>query len=204
MTSRNKKIFNIALLLAIFINLSGCAGLLLGSAASVGVATVQERSLKNAAIDLEVKLQIEDALFRTNTSGLFAKVSVTIIEQRVLLVGNVSSIENRDKAEEIAWQTPKVKEVLNEITIKESVDLVDSAKDARISILLSGLLITDAYINDINFSHSVNDQIIYIMGIAQNNDETDKVIQHARTIKGVRKVVSHIILKSDDKRTKDK
>ena len=204
MTSRNKKIFIIALLLAIFINLSGCAGLLLGSAASVGVATVQERSLKNAAIDLEVKLQIEDALFRTNTSGLFAKVSVTIIEQRVLLVGNVSSIENRDKAEEIAWQTPKVKEVLNEITIKESVDLVDSAKDARISILLSGLLITDAYINDINFSHSVNDQIIYIMGIAQNNDETDKVIQHARTIKGVRKVVSHIILKSDDKRTKDK
>ena len=185
----------------LLVHISGCAGLLVGGAATIGVASIQERSLKDAATDVEIRLRIEDQLFKADTNNLFAQVGVTVIEQRVLLVGSVSSEILRDKAAEITWGIPKVKEVLNELTVNPNSSLIDSAKDARISIILTGLLLTDAKILDINFSHSVSDQVIYIVGIAQDKEEVKKVIHHARTIRGVKKVISHILLKSDKRRT---
>ena len=185
----------------LLVHISGCAGLLIGGAATVGVASIQERSLKDAATDIEISWRIEDQLFRADTNNLFAQIGVTVIEQRVLLVGSVSSEILRDRAAEITWRIPKVKEVLNELTVNPNSSLIDSAKDARISIILTGLLLTDTKILDINFSHSVSDQVIYIVGIAQDKEEVKKVIHHARTIRGVKKVISHILLKSDKRRT---
>jgi osmotically-inducible protein OsmY len=188
-------------LFLIIISVSGCASTLIGGAASVGLASVQERSIKDAAIDLKLELQIQKKLFKTNSDKLFANVGVTILEQRVLLVGNVESQKLRDLASTIAWGiSPKIKDVLNELTIGENTSLVSEAKDARISLSLSGLLIGDAEISDINFSHSVSKQIIFLIGIAQDTNELDKVIYHARTVKGVKKVISHLILKNDKKR----
>ena len=195
---KDLKISILALLL--ILGMSGCSGLLIGGAATVGVASVQERSLKDAAQDMKIKLFIEDKLFTTHTEELFTKVSVSVIEQRVMLVGVVASEAFRDKAAEIAWKSPNIKEVLNEITTGNAASLVDSAKDARISITLSGLLLTESEIADINFTHSVSNQVIYIMGIAQNKKEANMVIHHARTVKGVKKVISHILLKNDKKR----
>ena len=181
--------------------LSGCASAIIGGVATVGVATVQERSVKDAAIDLKLELQIQEALMRSSIEKLFISVDIHIVEQRVLLIGNVSSQELRDKAAKIVWETsPKIKEVLNEITIGNKSSLISEAKDARISLSLSGLLISDVEVSDINFSHSVSKQVIYLMGIASNEVELDKVIYHARTVKGVKKVISHIIIKNDKRR----
>ena len=185
----------------IIMNLSACTSTLIGGVASVGLASVQERSIKDAAIDLKLELQIQEKLFRTNSDKLFANVGVTILEQRVLLVGNVESQELRDLASKIAWEvSPKIKDVLNETTVGKKPSLVSEAKDARISLSLSALLIGDAKVSDINFSHSVSKQIIFLIGIAQDNKELNQVIHHARTVKGVKKVINHILLKNNKKR----
>ena len=185
----------------IIISLSGCASTLIGGVASIGLASVQERSIKDAAIDLKVEIQIQKKLFSASSDKLFSNVGVSVLEQRVLLVGNVESQKLRDLASTIAWGiSPKIKDVLNELTIGEKPSFVSEAKDARISLSLSGLLIGDAKISDINFSHSVSKQVIFLIGIAEDNEELDQVINHARTVKGAKKVISHIILKNDKKR----
>ena len=196
-----KKFNNYFALFLILIYISGCATALIGGAATVGLATVQERSMKDSAIDLKLGLQLQKKLFEANKDKLFATVDVIIIEQRIMLIGNVESQEVRDLATKISWEvSPKIKAVLNELTIGEKTTLVSEAKDVRISLSLSGLLIGDVDISDINFSHSVSKQVIFLIGIAKNDDELNQVIYHARTIKGVRKVISHIILKNDKKR----
>ena len=150
---------------------------------------------------MKLELQIQEALFRSNTEKLFVSVDTHIIEQRVMLIGNVATLDLRDQATKIAWEaSPKIKEVLNEITVGKSASLVSEAKDARISLSLSGLLIADTEVADINFSHSVSKQVIYLIGIASDEIELNKVIHHARTVKGVKKVISHIILKNDKRR----
>jgi osmotically-inducible protein OsmY len=196
-----KKFNNYFALFLILIYISGCASALIGGVATVGLATVQERSLKDSAIDLKLELQLQKKLFETSKDKLFASVDVIIIEQRIMLIGNVESQEVRDLATKISWEvSPKIKAVLNELTIGGKTTLVSEAKDVRISLSLSGLLIGDVDISDINFSHSVSKQVIFLIGIAKNDDELNQVIYHARTIKGVRKVISHIILKNDKKR----
>ncbi len=196
-----KKFNNYFALFLILIYISGCASALIGGVATVGLATVQERSLKDSAIDLKLELQLQKKLFEANKDKLFATVDVIIIEQRIMLIGNVESQEVRDLATKISWEvSPKIKAVLNELTIGGKSTLLSEAKDIRISLSLSGLLIGDIDISDINFSHSVSKQVIFLIGIAKNDDELNQVIYHARTIKGVRKVISHIILKNDKKR----
>ncbi|HIK87106.1 MAG TPA: BON domain-containing protein [Alphaproteobacteria bacterium] len=196
-----KKFNNYFSLFLILIYLSGCVSAVIGGVATVGIATVQERSLKDSAIDLKLELQLQKKLFEASKDKLFAYVDVIIIEQRIMLIGNVESQEVRDLATKISWEvSPKIKAVLNELTIGGKTTLVSEAKDVRISLSLSGLLIGDVDISDINFSHSVSKQVIFLIGIAKNDDELNQVIYHARTIKGVRKVISHIILKNDKKR----
>ena len=188
-------------LFLIIICLSGCASTILGGAASVGLASVQERSIKDAAIDLKLEIQIQEKLFRANTDKLFVNVDVVLLEQRVMLIGNVESQELRDLASKIAWEvSPKIKNVINEITVGKKPTLVSQAQDARISLSLSGLLIGDAKISDINFTHSVSKQVIFLIGIAKDDEELNKVINHARSVKGVKKVISHLMLINDKKR----
>jgi len=196
-----KRFNNYFSLFLILIYLSGCASAIIGGVASVGLATVQERSIKDFAIDLKLELQLQEKLFRASKDKLFSNVDVIIIEQRVMLIGNVESQELRDLATKISWEvSPKIKDVLNELTVGKKSTLLSEARDARISLTLSGLLIGDVSISDINFSHSVSQQVLFLIGIAKNDDELNQVIHHARTVKGVRKVVSHIILKNDKKR----
>ena len=196
-----KKLYSFVCLLFLITCLSGCAGTLLGGAAVVGLASVQERSIKDAAIDMKLGLQLQKKLFTLSKEKLFGSVDVIIIEQRVMLIGNVESQELRDLASQAAWEiSPKIKDVLNEITIGEKSTIISEAKDARISLSLSGLLIGDSDISDINFNHSVSEQVIFLLGIAQDDEELNKVINHARTVKGVKKVINHIILKSSKKR----
>ena len=196
-----KKFNNYFALFLILIYLSGCAGALIGGVATVGLATVQERSLKDSAIDFKLELQLQKKLFEANKNKHFATVDVIIIEQRIMLIGNVESQEVRDLATKISWEvSPKIKAVLNELTIGGKSTLLSEAKDVRISLSLSGLLLGDAKISDINFNHSVSKQVIFLIGIAKNDDELNQVIHHARTVKGVRKVISHIMLKNDKKR----
>jgi len=196
-----KKLYSFVCLLFLITCLSGCASTLLGGAAVVGLASVQERSIKDAAIDMKLGLQLQKKLFTLSKEKLFGSVDVIIIEQRVMMIGNVESQKLRDLATQAAWEiSPKIKDVLNEITIGEKSTIISEAKDARISLSLSGLLIGDSDISDINFNHSVSEQVIFLIGIAQDDEELNKVINHARTVKGVKKVINHIILKSSKKR----
>ena len=196
-----KKFNSFVCLLFLITYLSGCASTLVGGAAVVGLASVQERSIKDAAIDIKLGVQLQEKLFKLSTEKLFAYIDIIIVEQRVMMIGNVESQKLRDLASQAAWEvSPKIKDVLNEITIGKKSTIISEAKDARISLSLSGLLLGDSDISDINFSHSVSKQVIFLIGIAQDDEELNKVINHARTVKGVKKVISHIILKSSKKR----
>ena len=196
-----KKFNSFVCLLFLITYLSGCASTLVGGVAVVGLASVQERSIKDAAIDIKLGVQLQEKLFKLSTEKLFAYIDIIIVEQRVMMIGNVESQKLRDLASQAAWEvSPKIKDVLNEITIGKKSTIISEAKDARISLSLSGLLLGDSDISDINFSHSVSKQVIFLIGIAQDNEELNKVINHARTVKGVKKVINHIILKSSKKR----
>lgn len=191
--------FALLALLAAAPALQGCVGAVMGAGAAVGVAAAEERGAKNAANDKGIQLAINERLLQKDLS-LFGKVEVTAYEGRVLLTGVVQKQEDSDEAAKIAWANGRVNEVLNELQIAPSGNLLDSANDTWITSQLRVKLTGDGNIVDINYSIDTVNGIIYLIGLAQNETELQRVTDHARTIKGVRRVVSHVWLKTDSRR----
>lgn len=173
---------------------ASCSQVIVGGAASTGMIIVQERSSKQAAIDILIKAKIEEAMFSSDYDKLFSKVRVIVYQGRVLLVGTVIEATIKEQANQISWSTKNVKEVANYITIGKN-DLIDYVKDTRISLELRAKMLTDKEVSEVNFSVTTENRILYLVGIAQNNKELNKVIEHASNIAGVKKIINLIKLK---------
>ena len=182
----------LALLLGTLL-LGGCAGLIVGGAATAGVAAYQERGIKGVAADTATATRIRAKLLDTNEE-LFRDVGIEVYEGRALLTGRVPSEERRADAVRIAWTVEDVTDVINEIEVSES-PLSDIANDSWISTQLQSKMTFDKDILAINYSIETVGAVIYLIGIAQDKKELERVINHARSIKYVKRVVSHVRVK---------
>lgn len=170
-----------------------------GAGATVGLAGAQERGLKGAANDLKVRAEISTLLLKQGFD-LFRAIDLTVLEGRVLLTGQVKDADTRVEAVRLAWQVEDVKEVINEIQITDASGLVDSARDIWISAQLKARLTFDREIQAINYAIETVNGVVYIMGLAQSDAEIERVVNHARNLGYVRRVVNYARLKSDPKR----
>lgn len=188
------------LLVAAALPLGGCVGVVLGAGATAGIAAAEERGIKNATNDKGIQLAINDTILRTDLT-LYRKVSTTVVEGRVLLTGVVQTEAQRDELVRLTWSaTPKIHEVINEVQVAPSGDFLDYTNDTWITTQLRTRIATDKQIVDINYTIETVNGIVYLMGLAQSDAELVRVTDHARTIRGVRRVVSHVWLKTDPRR----
>jgi len=175
--------------------------LAVGAGASVGVAASEERGVEGAADDLKIRTEINDLWFRHDYQ-MFQDVTLTVNEGRVMLTGNVKTPENHVDAVRLAWQAAGVRQVIDEIKVSDNSSVSDYARDVYIANNLRSRLMFDKNIQNVNYTVDVVNGVVYLMGIAQNNDELDRVVAHARDISNVRRVVSHVLLKNDPARQK--
>lgn len=179
----------------------GCSpvGAAIGAASTVGVAAVQERSLDDAASDTRIRVSLND-VFLSRDLALFSAVDFAAVEGRVLLVGNVDRPEDRDYAARKVWAIDGVIQVINELQVGPAPGLSQIADDRWAATRLKAALLGDSTVADVNYWILVNDGTIYLLGVAQAEAEVERVIAHAREIPGIRRVVSHMVLKSDPQR----
>ena len=178
--------------------LSGaCAPLLVGTGAAVGVTATQERGVKGALDDQAIRLDINDRWFKDHHSA-YSDINLQVQEGRVLLTGSVEDPELRVKAVRLAWQANGVREVINEIEVRDSESLSDAAQDTWISTRLRTRLIGDAEIQSRNYSIETVNGTVYLIGIAQNQGELDRVVAHARNVSYVKRVVDYVRVKGAD------
>jgi len=178
--------------------LSSCSplGVATGAGATAGVAVAQERPVGEAVSDTAIDLEINHALFMAHIDDLYREVNIDVVEGRVLLSGTVRDQELVDRAAELAWKVDGVRQVINEIRIGDDT-AVDVVRDRWITTKLRGHLLTDRQVLDINYSITTVNGTVYLLGIAQDQAELDRVIAHARTLEHVRRVVSHVVFKDD-------
>jgi len=179
-------------LLAVATMFGGCAGT--GAGAGAGVVAYQERGIEVAADDLKLEMKIIE-LWLNHDNSLPIKVSTELYEGRALLTGIVDKPEMRADAVRLAWKVHGVKDVINEIQVKDDNTFMDMARDSWITTKLKSKLTVDKYVMAVNYAIETVGGVVYMIGIAQNKEELDRVISHARNIEYVRKVVSHVRLK---------
>lgn len=175
--------------------LSACAGAVIGAGAAAGIATYQERGLEGAARDLRLEAAIADTWMQADHS-LLTQVSVEVYESRALLTGSVASNAVRSKAAKLAWKAAGVSNVINEIQVNPDSGAVDLARDSWITTSLKTNITFDKNISAINYVIETVNGTVYLIGIAQNREELDRVIAYANDISYVKNVVSHVRIKN--------
>jgi osmotically-inducible protein OsmY len=174
--------------------LSSCAPVVIGGGAAAGYTLSQERNVGEIADDLAIKNHIKSNFAK---KSMFTLVGVKVSEGRVLLTGKVTTQLSRLDAARIAWQQPGVREVNNDIIVTNNSEKLAShvATDSRITAEIKSKLLVTKNVNSTNYGFETIDGVVYVLGIAQNSRELDKVISVASKVKGVIKVVNHVRIK---------
>ncbi len=177
---------------------TGCTplGIAVGAGATVGTAASREGGIGQTWTDTRIQAYINDAWFRHDTD-MFRKLDLTVREGRVLITGQVQKPENRVDAVRLAWQAPGVRQVINEIRVENSDGISGYARDSWISTQLRTKMIFDREIQSINYSFDCVGATVYLMGVARDQEELDRVISHARGIAYVKEVVSYVRLRTE-------
>jgi len=198
--TRIRPLLNVLIVAAMGGLLSGCAATVVGAGATAGVAAAEERGIDGAIDDLKIRTEINHLWFQKDVE-MFRKVTLNISEGRVMLTGMVATDQARADAVRLSWQASGVREVLNELQVVPAGESGwDQANDLWIQNKLKARLLTDGEVKNINYVVDVTDSVVYLLGIAQSGAELDRVIAHARDVSGVKRVISHVRLKTDSRR----
>lgn len=182
--------------------LTGCIPILIGAGAGTGATVVaQDRTVGNAVDDVDIRIAINDQYLRNgNVGDLFRNVTVKVTEGRVLLTGDVDKPDSKIAATDLAWKVQGVKEVMNEIQVNDQTGVLDYAQDSWIANQVRSKLLFEKDLRSVNYNVEVVNQVVYLMGIAENQAELDKATYLASTTSHVKQVISHVILKNDPRR----
>lgn len=194
------RMFRFGFLAALSFALSGCIPLLIAGGSETAAVVAQERSVGSAVDDAGILLQIKNQFAKQDYKDLLANVEVKVVEGQVLLTGNVDKPESQVEAVRLAWQVRGVREIINEIQINDKSGFWNYTRDVWISTQIRTRLIATKGIRSINYSILTVNQVVYIMGIAMDQDELDKVTYIASTTSYVQRVVSYARLKDDPRR----
>ena len=191
----------IALFLLIF--LSACVGSATSGVFGTGVSiALDPRTLGTQIDDSIMQKNLQARLVLTEKKYLL-KVSVKVLDGRIFLGGKVDEPEEKLNITKMAWETKGARSVKNNIAIKQKFSFKNVAKDVLITSQLRTALIINKNVKASNFNIDTINQKIYVFGIAHDANEKAEIIQEAKQIVDVKKVVTSILLVSDLSRQKE-
>ena len=181
-------------LFCICLFLTGCSSLI-SSTFNIGnkVAPVlmDERELSDDIKDIQTNLAIRSRLTAEKAAyGL--DVEITVFEGEVLINGAIPSIDDIEKIIEIVWQTENVENVYNYLRLEEPSDIIETSDDALIASGIRTQLGLTQDISSTNYKMTVDNHVLYIIGIAKNQKEFDTVMDIIYTTDGIEKVICHV------------
>lgn len=188
---------SVVALFGLGMSLSGCVAVAVGGAAVGGYAIVgEDLSPQQQMRDYGIKAEVEAAWGRFSQE-MAHRLDATVFDGQVLITGRVPDRRWREEAVHRAHRVSGVHRVFDQMEVGPDTHFIDSAKDTWITTQLRGELVADLDIKSINYTIKTFDRVVYIMGLARTRAELDKVIGHARTVAGVRRVTPFIRLIAD-------
>lgn len=171
-----------------------------------GVVVSRDKNIEQSKNDALISTKINFSLLENKLRGIDSNIKATVSENRVLLTGATKDSDNAKKAYNIAWKIDGVEEVIDEINLEEPrknsvgffVDEFNQAMiDSFITAKIRVKILADRKIFSANYHVITSNQVVYLIGLAQNDLELKQVFKRVAKTYGVKKVVNHVILKND-------
>ena len=188
---KNKLIIIISLS---FLIITGCVGVSSTGVFGTGVSVALDPRSIGTQIDDSIMQKNLVARLSLKNKKYFLALKVKTLDGRIFLTGKVDDPEEKLHITKLAWETDGVRSVKNDIKIKEDFNFKQSAKDLLITSQLRTALILNKNIKSMNYNIDTYKKKIFIYGIALTSDEKRKVIDEAKQILDVEKVIASILL----------
>jgi osmotically-inducible protein OsmY len=177
--------------------LSGCVTAVVGAATETGLSLAENRSLGRKVDDTVIYTDLTNQFVGSDNAKLLTYVSFNIRYGRVMLTGIVPSQAEADKAVALSWKAKGVLEVINELLVRPDRSYAAIAEDSLTKRNLEARLLFTKDVWVINYSLDVTEGTAFIIGRVKDDAELSRVMNVARTTRGVKRVVNHLQVNAD-------
>ena len=177
--------------LLLFLNACQIVGTAYNVGSKVGAIVMDERSAKDDWTDTKINMTLRGKLAAANPAYAL-DIEITVFESEVMLNGALPTIEDIERVTEIAWQIEPVTKVYNHLRLENPASLIETSKDAYIASGVRTDLTLTQGITSVNYKITVDDSTLYVMGIAADEKEFNRVMNILRSQKGINKIISHV------------
>lgn len=169
----------------------GCVPLGIVAVSGTLVATTlgQQRGVSGIAMDARIKKSI---VYRWKQHGFSEKnLRCCVYGRRVILIGHVDSISQKEWALTLAKKTKETTHIYNHIAVQHAPPS-GPLKDKQIAIKIRAALLANIHITSRNYSVQAYQNVVYVVGVAQTPLEKEKVLFYLRHAPNVRGVIHYI------------
>ena len=181
------KKYSVMIYLLALLALCGCT---VAVRSTYGVA-VDERKVGTIVSDEEIKLSIQEKLLGDDAIKIL-DISTFCYNGYVYLVGEYGTEKEKERALEIANNASGVKSVTHYLLRKNKEDTCGWTDKAEIDGKIRAELIGDRDISSTNIDVKAIQCHVVLLGIVGSEKEIAKAIAHAKSVTGVRGVMSYL------------
>jgi len=129
--------------------------------------------------------------------GVFDDLAFSVNDGTVTLLGAVTRPTLKSDAENVVKRIEGVTQVINKIEVENARDLGQMAQDEYLARMVWAKLFVDRGVRANNYSVECIDNVVYLIGVGQDKDEVQRVVDHARDVAYVRAVENYVRVKTD-------
>jgi len=177
--------------------LYGCVGVSSQGVLGTGVSIYTDPRTLGTQIDDSIMQKSLGIRIAQVNSKYIISVSTKVIDGHIFLKGTVDTVDEKILMTKLAWKIEGARSVKNNLKVKDKFSLKNEAKDLLITSQIKVALLANKKVKSVNYQINTVNQIIYIFGIAQNEEERREVINEGKQILDVKNVDSTIFLVND-------
>jgi osmotically-inducible protein OsmY len=165
----------------------GCAPLVVAGGATAAVAASERRTLGSFVDDESIEIQARKAITDSDL-GDDVHIDTTSMNGIVLLSGEATTAEQRDRVIELVRPIPGIRRVVNEIRVAEPATMASRTNDSWITGKVKAKMLGVQGLESRQVKVVTENAVVYLMGLVTKN-EGDLAAEAARAVGGVQRVV---------------
>ena len=177
------KIINV-FIISLFLN--SCA-IVTTAGSLVGSASTSSRGFSGTIEDTYLMSKIISKITVMKLSN-FPNITVSVINGKVLLAGNIENQEKRLELIKKVWWIDGVREIYNELEIGPPISFSEKTEDFIFEVKINNRLLLEPGIYSNNYNVDVVNGNVYVMGVSSDIEEKTKIEKFLNSMDDIKRL----------------
>lgn len=168
----------------------------------LATTAVEERKIHEVERDFTVRANVIN-MFVNDAPELLISINTDVYQGQVMLTGAVADKQAAVLAEQLARQVEGVEKIFNDIHVIEEDELRRVTRDLGTEYRIKAALLGALGVRSRNYRWRSVDDTVYLLGMAQDQEELDEVRDLITDLDQVEHLVSHVKIRPPDEPVPD-